>query len=209
MPPVMRISRKRCPVCLIEFEPVRGNQRYCSKECREERHRALARERYRSDPARRAKKLDDNRSWFKKNPQKRGEYSKRWRERNPTKVRENENAWARRNRHRIREYERARFLRDPERYRRRNRRRRALKRNAMGDWPISKCLFIELLFLAAPRCYYCHVPLDRSDYHLEHKTPLSRGGKHEMRNLRLSCPICNMQKGTMTAQEFRQEMRSE
>lgn len=51
------------------------------------------------------------------------------------------------------------------------------------------------------RCYYCKIMLD-SSYHLEHKIPLSRNGKHVPNNICLSCKSCNSKKGTLTANEF-------
>lgn len=56
-------------------------------------------------------------------------------------------------------------------------------------------------------CYYCGAVLvfegnvpDRA--HLEHKTPLSRGGKHSESNCVLACRTCNQSKYTMTETEF-------
>lgn len=49
-------------------------------------------------------------------------------------------------------------------------------------------------------CHYCQSNLT-SD-HLEHMTPLSRGGLHDVSNLCLSCPECNLRKGTKTEEEF-------
>jgi len=50
-------------------------------------------------------------------------------------------------------------------------------------------------------CEYCdHVCSD--DWHLEHKTPLSRGGDNERENLCISCPACNLKKWTKTDEEF-------
>lgn len=48
--------------------------------------------------------------------------------------------------------------------------------------------------------YYCGEILTTP--HLEHKTPLSRGGLHDLHNICLSCPQCNLRKGTKTEEEF-------
>lgn len=50
------------------------------------------------------------------------------------------------------------------------------------------------------KCAYCAQPLGR--FHVEHKTPLSRGGFSDPENLCCACADCNTKKGTMTAEEF-------
>ena len=39
-------------------------------------------------------------------------------------------------------------------------------------------------------------------YHVDHDTPLSRGGADHLDNWRLTCPPCNTAKGTLTGAEF-------
>jgi 5-methylcytosine-specific restriction endonuclease McrA len=62
-----------------------------------------------------------------------------------------------------------------------------------NSWP-------RLKRLCGGRCYYCGVL--EPNPHLEHRTPLVRGGKHEGRNLVPACPTCNMRKGTRTEAEY-------
>lgn len=50
-------------------------------------------------------------------------------------------------------------------------------------------------------CYYCGEPTEMSDWTLDHKIPISSGGKH--RNNRVGCCYnCNKAKGNMTVDEF-------
>jgi len=51
------------------------------------------------------------------------------------------------------------------------------------------------------RCAYCRELLS-GQYHIDHKTPVSRGGTNDLNNLHLTCPRCNMRKGAMTHEEF-------
>lgn len=44
--------------------------------------------------------------------------------------------------------------------------------------------------------------------HLEHKTPLSRGGSNEKRNLGVSCQRCNLKKGTKTELEYKEGVQN-
>lgn len=55
-------------------------------------------------------------------------------------------------------------------------------------------------------CEYCKMTIEET-YHLEHKTPLSRGGTNRRINLCISCPQCNQSKGILTADEFRKKLR--
>lgn len=58
------------------------------------------------------------------------------------------------------------------------------------------------LILNAKNCYYCNKELRITGYELDHKTPLSRGGKHTLSNVVISCMKCNRQKGIKTEKEF-------
>jgi 5-methylcytosine-specific restriction endonuclease McrA len=51
-------------------------------------------------------------------------------------------------------------------------------------------------------CYLCLKPIAIKEDHLEHKTPVSRGGTNEYTNLGISCCKCNSQKGRKTLEEF-------
>lgn len=50
-------------------------------------------------------------------------------------------------------------------------------------------------------CYYCSVDIE-GGYHIEHMTPLSRGGRNDVSNICLACAPCNLRKHTKTAEEF-------
>jgi len=52
-------------------------------------------------------------------------------------------------------------------------------------------------------CYYCNVSLEPEEVHIEHKTPVARGGTNSKKNLALSCARCNLSKGKKTEAEFR------
>ena len=51
-------------------------------------------------------------------------------------------------------------------------------------------------------CYLCLNPVPFGKDHLEHKTPLSRGGTNEYNNLEVSCQHCNCKKHNKTLEEF-------
>ncbi len=56
-------------------------------------------------------------------------------------------------------------------------------------------------------CYLCEEPIAFGKDHLEHKTPLSRGGKNVYENLSIACQKCNNKKYTKTEKEYLMERR--
>jgi 5-methylcytosine-specific restriction endonuclease McrA len=50
-------------------------------------------------------------------------------------------------------------------------------------------------------CVYCDIECCDS-WHLEHLTPISRGGTNDYDNLAISCPRCNLEKGVKTVDEY-------
>lgn len=46
------------------------------------------------------------------------------------------------------------------------------------------------------RCHICHKHVPKRKWHLDHLLPLAHGGEHSYRNVAVSCPRCNMSKGT-------------
>lgn len=54
----------------------------------------------------------------------------------------------------------------------------------------------------APKvCYWCAVKC-KTKYHVDHYKPLSRGGRHEVSNLVIACPTCNLRKNAKDPLEF-------
>jgi 5-methylcytosine-specific restriction endonuclease McrA len=46
------------------------------------------------------------------------------------------------------------------------------------------------------KCYLCGKTLAGNKCHIDHIIPLSKGGKHEPKNIAPTCPFCNMSKGS-------------
>lgn len=77
--------------------------------------------------------------------------------------------------------------------------RRAQKRTGGGK--LAKNIVEVLLARQQGLCACCQVPLN-GVFHLDHKIPLSRGGTNTDDNVQLLLPVCNMQKYTLTHDEF-------
>lgn len=125
-----------------------------------------------------------NRSSYKRNRSKRLAYQQRFNLAHAAEISRYRSAWWKRNAASAAEY--------------RNR-RRAAKRRAGGTHTAAdiKALFEKQRGI----CHYCPTRLVK--YHVEHKTPLSRGGSNGSRNLALACAKCNLRKRTRTEREFR------
>ena len=63
----------------------------------------------------------------------------------------------------------------------------------------------ELLRQVFAQCAFCPVcskKMKRNEKHLDHKVPLSRGGKHSASNVWVLCADCNLSKGSKTVDEW-------
>ena len=150
------------------------------------------------------------RAWQQANLEKCREIQRAWRQTNPEKHRENSRRHRQRNlsaeRLRNRLYAKA----HPEKVRAKERKRRALKESQIGLWDTDQFIENQLWLYQNGGCYYCgtdlsHPSLTPRNFHLDHCTPLSRGGPHCASNVVLACVPCNLKKGDKTEEEFREE----
>lgn len=87
------------------------------------------------------------------------------------------------------------------RQRRQKRFKRAAGRAAALDQvgePFSEEELEAWLDTVGRQCAYCEGPFE----HIDHITPMSRGGLHELANLNPSCAACNASKGSMLLSEW-------
>lgn len=56
--------------------------------------------------------------------------------------------------------------------------------------------------ISAGRCCLCGLNMSSTNWHLEHLTPLARGGLHAYANVGAAHPRCNIRKGTKTFDEW-------
>ena len=86
--------------------------------------------------------------------------------------------------------ERTRALRKNAKHRRRARTQGGIKASELRAWEAEQ-----------PKvCHWCGA--ECSDYHIDHRVPLSRGGEHIHDNLVIACPPCNRSKGARCPIEF-------
>ncbi len=79
-------------------------------------------------------------------------------------------------------------------------RTRARKEGAALDYGLAD---VRHLLAEHPLCDYCRMPLSFAAS-LDHRTPVSRGGRHTLDNLAVCCSRCNSIKGMLTENEYRE-----
>lgn len=105
-------------------------------------------------------------------------------EKNKTVVLERNRKWIKNNREKMRSY---------------NNKRRALKRGSTGEY--SDADVYKKRVEQRDLCYWCHEALNNK-YHIDHVVPLSRGGSNSPENIVISCPKCNLKKGSKLPNEW-------
>ena len=141
-------------------------------------------------------------TYRKKHPEKISMYGKRYATEHPDKIQDrNASNYARRkddpifkteNRLRASEYKK----KNRDRYNSHNHKRRAQIKEGESAEVVAKWI------KAQPKvCYWCHQKC-KKDYQIDHYVPLSKGGLHEINNLRISCPQCNMTKNAKDPYNF-------
>ena len=74
--------------------------------------------------------------------------------------------------------------------------------------PISKLVKQGLYRNQKGKCMYCGRKLALADMHVDHRTPVARGGSDNDKNLQMLCGKCNTRKGDMTDGEFRRAYKA-
>lgn len=188
---------KRCPQCSRDLPSTayhvgQSGCKECKRTARTARrsldvagHRARERD-YRA--SRRESERAYQREWKRRDratdPAKQLEYAREYRERN---------------RERRIGYTKAWRIRRPEAYRLWCLNHYAARKGARIR--LSATDIAAMLIKQGERCFYCRAAI-AGGWHLDHKTPIARGGTHERANVCVACPQCNTRKYTMTAEEF-------
>lgn len=56
------------------------------------------------------------------------------------------------------------------------------------------------------KCYWCECNIKNKEVHIDHYIPLSKGGKHNIDNLVISCSTCNLRKNAKDPLKFANEI---
>lgn len=133
------------------------------------------------------------------NKERVSERMRQWRISNVDIIRQYQEEWRKENAMKILDYSRKYRTKYPHIKRLSETRRRARKRSAEGifTWDDVENLFV----LQVSQCVYCEADLG-TDFHIDHITPLSRGGDNTAENIQLLCRACNLKKHAKTHDEF-------
>lgn len=76
------------------------------------------------------------------------------------------------------------------------------KASVLGRSRLSATIRSEIFARDRARCQYCGSIV--GPFHVDHVTPVAKGGSDEPSNLVLACQPCNLSKGAKTLEEWRQ-----
>ena len=138
------------------------------------------------------------------NPEVKAAYSVRWRSLNADKERNRRKEYRLANKERCDAATRKWELANPEAKRRHKHNRRS-RINGVGG-TLSKGLSGKLLVLQKGKCRICKANLHDNKYHIDHITPVSKGGTNTDDNIQLLCPTCNLSKGSKLPEIHAQEL---
>lgn len=202
---------KRCYDCgdrkpLSDFHRNRSTRDGYAAACKDcSRRTALERYHRNRDAniARMATYRDEHKEYFREryalDPVKGRERARQWRRNNPNKAREIEKRYRAKNRAVIRAILRRSYAKHKTQRLIDLRNERARRRDAPGTFTHAD---LDAIYASQQGlCYYCGALLVKP-IHIDHKTPISRGGTNWPDNLALSCAGCNLSKGAKTEAEF-------
>ena len=168
--------------------------------------------RHRAKPEYKAIRDAQNHKWYKDHTEECKVISRQYYKDNKDAILEGKKVYQIENREQIQKTKRIHYLKNRDRIRKTNAEygkspagRRAAKasyakrRSAEGSFTAEDIK--DLYATQGGRCYYCSVDIE-NNFHIEHMTPLSRGGRNDVSNICLACAPCNLRKHTKTAEEF-------
>lgn len=148
---------------------------------------------YRRRNKERLRKADAER--YRRNRGKRLEYQRRYREEHLLVETARVSLWKRKH---------------PERVAAANHRRRATKKGAITDRHPEEVYqwLASWKGLDQVSCKWCQKKMAPAEAHVDHMQPLALGGLHELSNLCISCPRCNLKKGDMPLGDWVAHLKS-
>lgn len=185
----------RCVPCRVEFQ-------YDNTRRWRERNIDYARAQQREYGERtRQQKQEYDRLHYAANADKKRAATKAWATANKDRKRKADAAYRQANLDRLREAARNRYYANPDYWKSRAAERRAVLRSVSVERVERRDVYERDhgRCQIALRCNGRRTLSYEGGWHLDHIIPLSRGGTHEMANVQVSCPACNLAKGDRAA----------
>lgn len=142
--------------------------------------------------------IESSAAWRCTNRDRQLELSRAWKDANPARLAE----YAAANIERKRELNRLWAKQNPDKLRVKAAIRRARKLGAGGTH--TQADVASLYVKQRGKCVVCRGRLG-DEFHVDHVTPLAKGGSNDRLNLQLLCPDCNLRKGAKDPLKFMQE----
>lgn len=144
--------------------------------------------------------------WQKKNPDRHASLRKAWKKENPKKDAAHTKKWQDSNRGRVREKDREWKAANPSYRYATDSARRSREKGATGSHTLTDVMWI--FYSQRGLCANCNSNLEkigRNKFHVDHVTPLARGGSNDKYNLQCLCPPCNLKKSAKDPVDWAQE----
>ena len=138
------------------------------------------------------------REWLKRNPQKARDAARRWNKAHPEQRRAAKRLYYARHREQHKAVMAAYHKAHPEVLRAKSNAYRARARAAEGQFTSAK--WRALVESYGGSCAYRG---EAGPVQVDHRTPLTRGGRNSIDNILPACRKCNTEKGQLTEEEFR------
>lgn len=117
--------------------------------------------------------------------------------------REAQRLWYESHKDQVRDYQRRYYHEKPNK--RASVHKRRVAKMGLGSASITPQALVEIFTSQKRRCAMCRINLTRSERHLDHIVPLSRGGDHDRRNVQFLCRPCNLSKHAKDPLTFSRE----
>jgi 5-methylcytosine-specific restriction endonuclease McrA len=144
------------------------------------------------------------REWMKRNPQKARDAVRRWNKSHPEQRRAAKRLYYARHREQHKAVMAAYHKAHPEVLRAKSNAYRARARAAEGQFTSAE--WRALVESYGGKCAYRG---EAGPVQVDHRTPLTRGGRNSIDNILPACQKCNTEKGQLTEEEFRARLAAE
>lgn len=140
--------------------------------------------------------------WAKENPERLARTRKAYQEANRDALLKKKAEYRSANRDLVREQSRQWYAENRDRIRPSRKAAKAVRRGAPGK--ITAAEVQEVVTLQKARCAVCGVKIMKGHWHLDHITPIAKGGTNSKTNVQALCPPCNLSKSAKDPIEFMQ-----
>jgi 5-methylcytosine-specific restriction endonuclease McrA len=142
--------------------------------------------------------------YYKKRIDKKKQYNAKWNSANKERHRLTTLGWRAKNKEKLRSTKKMWNRANPERIRVYNRNSKVKRRSAIGKHTL--CDIRKIIVAQKHRCAYCAISLKKTERHVDHIVPISKGGSNNKQNLQILCVPCNLAKQAKDPIDYAREI---